>query len=91
MKFVETDSYKRRPALVLYQEHRNLVVAGITSNLLMEGISLTREEGFQFDSVLKLNYIMTVVSTSALQIFRLSMGKQEFVRDAIVSRLIVAE
>jgi len=36
---------RKRPALVIFQEYGNVVVAGITSNTEMRGIPLSREEG----------------------------------------------
>ena len=41
MQFTDTFEVKTRPALVLFEEFDNVVVAGITSNQNMQGISLT--------------------------------------------------
>ena len=60
IQFVDTFEIKVRPALVLFEEFGNVVVAGITSNTKMEGIPLTRKEGAIKESVIKLNYIFTV-------------------------------
>ena len=40
------------------EEFDNIIVAGITSNKSMNGISLTKQEGAVKDSVIKLNYIL---------------------------------
>jgi len=60
VQFTDTFEIKRRPALVLFEEYGNVVVAGITSNTEMRGIPFTRKEGAVKDSVIKLNYIFTV-------------------------------
>lgn len=60
IQFVDTFEIKKRPALVLFEEYGNVVVAGVTSNLTMGGIPLTKEEGAVKDSVIKLNYIFTI-------------------------------
>ena len=60
IQFTDTLEIKKRPALVLYEEYNNVVVAGITSNKEMKGISLTKKEGAVEDSVIKLNYIFTI-------------------------------
>ncbi len=58
--FADTFEIKLRPALVLFEEFNNVIVAGITSNLKMQGILLPKSEGLIVDSILKLNYIFTI-------------------------------
>ena len=58
--FTDKLEMKLRPALVLFEEKNNVIIAGITSNLKMGGILLPKSEGLIVDSVLKLNYIFTV-------------------------------
>ncbi len=60
LQFTDTFEIKTRPALVLFEEYGNIVLAGITSNLKMEGIPLTKKEGTIKESIIKLNYIFTV-------------------------------
>ncbi len=60
VQFTDTFETKIRPALVLFEEYGNIVLAGITSNIEMRGIELTKKEGMIKDSVIKLNYIFTV-------------------------------
>ena len=45
IQFTDTFEVKKRPALILFEEFDNFVVAGITSNLEMKGISLTKKDG----------------------------------------------
>lgn len=45
VQFADSQEVKQRPAVVLYKEHGNFVVAGVTSNLKMKGIPLTKNEG----------------------------------------------
>jgi hypothetical protein len=44
VQFTDTFEVKTRPAVVLFEEFDNVIVAGITSNLKMEGIPLTKKE-----------------------------------------------
>lgn len=61
IQFADTFEIKKRPAVVLFEELGNVVVAGITSNVEMSGVSLTKKEGAIKDSVIKTNYIFTIV------------------------------
>jgi mRNA interferase MazF len=42
VQFTDTAEVKVRPAVVLFEEYGNVVVAGVTSNLKMRGIPLTK-------------------------------------------------
>ena len=53
VQFMDTFEIKTRPALVLFEEFGNVVVAGITSNTKMHGIPLTKGEGAIKDSIIK--------------------------------------
>ena len=44
VQFTDTFEIKKRPALVLFEEFDNVVVAGITSNLEMKGIPLQKKK-----------------------------------------------
>ena len=59
-QFTDTFEIKTRPAVVLFEEYGNVVVAGITSNLNMEGIRLTKKEGAIKESIIKINYMFTI-------------------------------
>lgn len=88
VQFVDTFETKLRPALVLFEEFDNVVVMGITSNLEMEGIKLTKKEGAIKDSVLKLNYIFTISEKMIKKsLFSLSKEKKKIILDEIVKRL----
>ena len=77
-----------RAALILFEEFDNFVVAGITSNLEMKGIPLTKKEGAVKDSVIKLNYIFTVSRMMIEKaLFSLSTEKKKRVFDELVTRL----
>ena len=60
VQFPDYSGIKKRPAVVLFEEMGNIVVAGITSNLRMKGISLTEKEGAIKNSVIKTNYVFTI-------------------------------
>lgn len=60
IQFVDTLEVKKRPALVLFEEYNNVVIAGMTSNLNMQGIKINKRKNLPKDSIIKLNYIFTV-------------------------------
>jgi mRNA interferase MazF len=74
--------------VVLFEELGNVVVAGITSNLKMKGIPLTKKEGAVKDSIIKLNYIFTISNEMASQVlFHLSTEKKKLIFDELEKRL----
>jgi mRNA interferase MazF len=87
VQFTDTFEVKVRPALVLFEEFGNVVVAGITCNKNMEGIPLTKEEGAMKESVIKLNYIFTI-STVMIEkkLFSLTGEKKQIVFDALIKK-----
>lgn len=88
VQFTDTTEVKTRPALILFEEYGNVVVAGITSNLKMKGISLSRSEGAIRDSIIKLNYIFTISNEMVSKvIFHLSKEKKRLVFDELAKRL----
>jgi len=88
IQFTDTFEIKRRPALVLFEEFDNVVVAGITSNLEMKGILLTKKEGAIKDSVIKLNYIFTISKAMiSKSLFHLNKEKKRIVFDELTKRL----
>jgi mRNA interferase MazF len=90
IQFTDTFEVKIRPALVLYEEFDNIVVAGITSNKNMQGIPLTKKEGAVKDSVIKLNYIFTVSKMMINKVlFCLSEKKKTMVYNSLVEKIKV--
>ena len=88
VQFTDTFEVKKRPALVLFEEYDNVVVAGITSNLKMEGIPLTKAEGAIKDSVIKLNYIFTISSSMISKVvFHLNKNKKRIIFDELQKRI----
>lgn len=88
VQFTDTYEVKKRPAVVLFEELGNVVVAGVTSNLKMKGISLTKAEGAIKDSVIKLNYLFTVSAPMIeKRLFSLSEAKKRRVVEGLVNRL----
>jgi mRNA interferase MazF len=88
LQFTDTLEIKTRPAVVLFEEYGNIVVAGITSNVQMKGIPLTKQEGAVKDSVIKLNYIFTVSDAMIKKkLFALAKEKKEQIRDALLKKL----
>jgi mRNA interferase MazF len=87
IQFTDSFEIKKRPALILYEEFGNIVVAGITSNSSMEGIKLTKKEGMIKDSVIKLNYLFTISAGMIHKtLFSISREKKTEVYHAIVSK-----
>ena len=88
VQFIDTFEIKKRPVLVLFEEFDNVVVAGVTSNLEMAGIPLTKKEGAIKDSIIKLNYIFTVSKAMVEKtLFSLSKEKKKKVFDELVKKL----
>ena len=88
VQFTDADEVKVRPAVVLFEELGNVVIAGITSNLKMKGIPLTKNEGAIKDSIIKLNYIFTISNEMANKvIFNLSEEKKQLIFDELNKRL----
>jgi len=88
VQYTDTGEVKTRPALVLFEELGNVVVAGITSNKEMEGVPLTKKEGAVKDSVIKLNYIFTISHQLILRnLFSLGSKKKKEVFDELVLKL----
>jgi len=88
VQFTDTFEVKKRPALVLFEEFDNVVVAGITSNLEMKGIPITKKEGAIKDSIIKINYIFTVSNLMIEKhLFSLSKEKKKQVFDELVTKL----
>ncbi len=90
IQFADTFEIKKRPALILFEEFDNFVVAGITSNLEMKGISLTKKDGAIKESVIKLNYIFTISKAMIEKaVFSLTAKKKKDIFDALVDKLKV--
>ncbi len=88
MQFTDSAEVKTRPAVVLFEELGNVVIAGVTSNLKMKGIPLTKVEGAIKESVIKLNYIFTVSSEMVFKVvFRLNAEKKRLIFDELSKRL----
>lgn len=88
IQFTDTFEIKKRPALVLFEEYDNIVVAGITSNVKMKGVPITKKEGAVKDSVIKLNYIFTVSKIMIEKtLFSLSKEKKKEVYMELVNKL----
>ena len=88
VQFVDSPEIKTRPAAVLYEEYGNIVVAGITSNMKMDGIPLLKKEGAVKDSVIKLNYIFTISDAMIKKVlFSLSDGKKREIINGFIRRL----
>ncbi|MFA4906843.1 MAG: type II toxin-antitoxin system PemK/MazF family toxin [archaeon] len=77
MQFTDTFEVKKRPAVVLFEEHGNVIAVGVTSNPEMDGIPLTKKEGAVMDSVIKTNYIFTITEKAVeKRLFSLSRQKK---------------
>jgi mRNA interferase MazF len=88
VQFTDTFEVKKRPALVLFEEFDNIIVAGITSNTKMKGIPLSKEDGIIKDSVIKLNYIFTISTAMISKIlFHLNTKKKQMVFNELQKRL----
>jgi mRNA interferase MazF len=88
MQFVDSEGSKVRPALVLFEELGNIIIAGITTNMQMKGIHISTKEGAAQDSIIKLSYIFTITDEAILKtVFHLSPEKKRLVFDELLKRL----
>ena len=88
VQFTDTFEIKKRPALVLFEEQGNIVVAGITSNLKMQGIPLHKKEGVVKESIIKLNYIFTISEKMVEKIlFSVSHQKRGLIKEELLKKL----
>jgi mRNA interferase MazF len=88
MQFVDSEGSKVRPALVLFEDLGNIIIAGITTNMQMKGIHISTKEGAAQDSIIKLNYIFTITNEAILKtVFHLSPEKKQLVFDELSKKL----
>jgi mRNA interferase MazF len=89
VQFTDTAEVKTRPAVVLFEEYGNVVIAGVTSNLKMKGIPLTESEGAIRDSIIKLNYIFTISNKMVSKVlFHLSKEKKHLIYEELNKRFV---
>ena len=88
IQFADSPEIKTRPAIVLFEEYGNIVIAGITSNIKMEGIPLLKKEGAVKDSIIKLNYIFTISEKMVKKIlFSVSNKKKKTIIKELIKKL----
>lgn len=88
VQYTDTFETKVRPAVVLFEEMGNIVIAGITSNTEMKGIQLTTKDGAAKDSVIKLNYIFTISAAMIKKtLFSLSTEKKKELVSELINKL----
>ena len=88
VQFADTEGSKVRPALVLFEELGNVVIAGITTNMQMKGIHISTNEGAAQESIIKLNYIFTITNEAILKtVFHLGVEKKKLVFEELTKRL----
>ena len=86
--YTDTFEIKKRPALVLFEEQGNIIVAGVTSNLNMKGIPLTKKEGSFKESIIKLNYIFTISGKMVERVlFSVSKEKRNLIKSEIIRKI----
>lgn len=87
VKFTDSDNSKIRPALILFEELGNVIIAGITTNTRMNGIRISKSDGAAQDSVIKLNYIFTITNEAIIKtVFQLSSEKRNLVFDELTKK-----
>ena len=88
IQFVNSFEIKKRPAVILFQEFTNITVAGITSNINMQGIHLTKKEGAIKHSVIKTNYIFTITEKAVeKKLFKLTQSKRKLLYKELTKKL----
>ncbi len=87
VQFTDAPDVKTRPAVILFEEFDNVIVAGITSNIKMIGVPLSKEEGAIKESVIKLNYIFTISKIMISKVlFSLSPEKRQLLYNELVKK-----
>jgi len=88
IQFTDTNESKKRPAVVLFQEASNVIVAGMTSNIQRKGILVTKEEGAIKDSVIKTSYIFTLAYNRIIKkLFSLNENKKQILCKEIQEKI----
>ncbi len=88
VQFADSFEVKTRPAVVLFEEFGNIVVAGITSNIKMKGIPLTTNDGAIKNSVIKTNYIFTISEAMVKKkLFTLTKEKKDELHKELTRKL----
>lgn len=88
VQFTDTFEIKTRPAVVLFEEYDNVVIAGITSNLKMKGIPLSKNDGAVKESIIKPNYIFTISKIMISKVlFHLPVKKKKELYNELLMRL----
>ena len=89
VQFADSFEIKKRPAVVLFSEADNFIVAGITSNKLRTGIPVTIKEGAIKDSVIRIDYIYTVSQKIIdKKLFTLTKGKKELLFKELNNKIL---
>lgn len=88
VQFTDTAQIKLRPAVVLFEDHGNIVIVGITSNTAMAGIPLTKKEGAVVESIIKMNYIFTISTMMVKRtLFMVSEQKKILIKNYLQEKL----
>ncbi len=88
VQYTDTFEVKKRPALVLFEEQGNVVVAGVTSNLKMAGVPLSKKEGAVRESIIKLNYIFTISEKMVEKVlFSVSEEKKKMIKKEFLKKI----
>jgi len=88
VQYTDTYETKKRPGLVLFEEKGNIVLAGITSNLKMKGITISKKEGLPKESIIKLNYIFTISEKMVKRfLLHISQEKKDQIKSGFIERL----
>jgi mRNA interferase MazF len=90
VQYTDTFEIKARPAVILFEDYGNVVVAAITSNPQMKGIPITKQEGAIKNSIIKLNYIFTISEKMIKKyLFKLSKEKKKIIKDELSKKLTI--
>jgi mRNA interferase MazF len=85
--YADSTQSKIRPAVVLFVEPDNFIIATVTSNLKRAGIPISKSEGAVVDSVIRPNYIFTIAKNRISKVvFKLSKEKRQLLFKEIAKR-----
>ncbi len=90
VQFTDTFEIKTRPAVIIFEELGNIIIAGITSNTEMKGVILNKKDGVVKDSVIKTNYLFTISDIMIKKkLFSLSKQKKLELYNNLIKNLSV--
>lgn len=65
--FLDSNDYKKRPALIVYSSGNHFIMCPVTSNLNRPGVFVGVEDGLPINSVIRTDYIFTILKNTVIK------------------------